>query len=446
MRSPSRSELGLRALSLLPGAATATAEGAWVAVVYAALQLQDPSRGIEVGLWTFVVVAMAGIVAARAGRRVGRAGSILVLSLICAAGLAGWASDPAVRALIGVGNLGAAARLHGAGWWLAVAAWRGTRHQDPARDDLAVGSLLAWVVPGLAVPWLLGTASAGRSAFTEAALPATILFVAAGLVAIGVTRLDALGRAVGVDWRLNRTWIGLLIAVVAAVLAVGTPVAFLLGTSVDAMIRALVGPVGAVVGGIVSVVRPIADVVVGAVGTGIGTSVVSPSSHASAGGLSVPGVPGWVPAVVAIGAAIVLAVGGVAVWRKARGAPPGIPWRPPRGEERRIRFPAIFIRRPTLRRPTVHLPIRRRPATASEAYLALLDDLQRDGRAARRPTESPAAHARRLREQGRGSLSLDLLAADFELERYAAARLPVRELRRAIGRWRRARDRSRSTT
>ena len=446
MRSPSRSELGLRALSLLPGAATATAEGAWVAVVYAALQLHDASHGIEVGLWTFVVIAMAGIVAARAARRVGRAGSILVLSLICAAGLAGWASDPAVGALIGVGNLDAAARLHGAGWWLAVAAWRGTRHQDPARDDLAVGSLLAWVVPGLAVPWLLGTASAGRSAFTEAALPATILFVAAGLVAIGVTRLDALGRAVGLDWRRNRTWIGLLIAVVAAVLAVGTPIAFLLGTSVDTMIRALVGPVGAVIGGIVSLVRPIADVVLGAVGTGTATSVVPPSSHGSAGGLPVLGAPGWVPAVVAIGAAIFLAVGSVAVWRKARGAPSGIPWRPPRGEERRIRFPSISIRRPTLSRPTVHLPGRRGPATASDAYLALLEDLQRDGRAARQPTESPAAHARRLREQGRGSLSLDLLAADFELERYAAARLPVREFRRAIGRWRRARDRSRSTT
>jgi hypothetical protein len=88
---------------------------------------------------------------------------------------------------------------------------------------------------------------------------------------------------------------------------------------------------------------------------------------------------------------------------------------------------------------------RRRPATtpttAVEAYLAALDDLERDRRLARATAESPAAHARRLRAAGDGSRDLELLAADYQLARFGAAPLTAAEERRAVGRWRRLRER-----
>jgi hypothetical protein len=57
-------------------------------------------------------------------------------------------------------------------------------------------------------------------------------------------------------------------------------------------------------------------------------------------------------------------------------------------------------------------------------------------------SETPAAHARRLRDEGRGDLGLELLVADYELDRFGGVSLTPNEERRAIARWRRLRRRS----
>jgi hypothetical protein len=76
------------------------------------------------------------------------------------------------------------------------------------------------------------------------------------------------------------------------------------------------------------------------------------------------------------------------------------------------------------------------PADAAAAYVALVRDLD-DHRAVRRVAgETPAEHAARLRSAGLSPLSLDLLAADYALARYAGVRLPPREDSRAVRRWR----------
>ena len=54
----------------------------------------------------------------------------------------------------------------------------------------------------------------------------------------------------------------------------------------------------------------------------------------------------------------------------------------------------------------------------------------------RDPTETPAEHASRLRAGGRSGLSLDLLAADYALVRFAGVELSPREDHRAVARWR----------
>jgi hypothetical protein len=94
-----------------------------------------------------------------------------------------------------------------------------------------------------------------------------------------------------------------------------------------------------------------------------------------------------------------------------------------------------------LRRRLRALVRRGRPADAVAAYLATLRALESHDDLRRAADETPAAHAHRLQEAGAGSLELDLLAADFELVRWAGRRISPAEDRRAIGRWERLRGR-----
>jgi hypothetical protein len=84
---------------------------------------------------------------------------------------------------------------------------------------------------------------------------------------------------------------------------------------------------------------------------------------------------------------------------------------------------------------------RRRPSDAVSAYLAALQAIDADEELRRDPAETPAAHARRLRAAGVGTLELDLLAADFELARWGGRRISSAEDRRAVARWERLRTR-----
>jgi hypothetical protein len=94
---------------------------------------------------------------------------------------------------------------------------------------------------------------------------------------------------------------------------------------------------------------------------------------------------------------------------------------------------------PPRRRPR---PWRRtvRPSDAVAAYLALLRDLRPHEELNRRPAETPAEHARRLRDELDGlaasdRLAVSLLAADYALDRFGGVGLPSREHRRAVRRW-----------
>jgi hypothetical protein len=88
-----------------------------------------------------------------------------------------------------------------------------------------------------------------------------------------------------------------------------------------------------------------------------------------------------------------------------------------------------------LRRPTATGP----PTDAAAAYVTLMRDLAARPMVARAAGESPAEHARRLRSAGIGKPGLDLLAADYELARYAGRPITAGETRRAIARWQRLR-------
>jgi hypothetical protein len=104
----------------------------------------------------------------------------------------------------------------------------------------------------------------------------------------------------------------------------------------------------------------------------------------------------------------------------------------------------------TVDRSGVEGPRRRRgrrrrhgdPADAVEAYVALVEELDRHPLVRRSPGETPTEHAARLRVAGARPapvLGLDLLAADYALVRDGGLVLTAAEDRRGIERWRRLR-------
>ncbi|HEY6013285.1 MAG TPA: DUF4129 domain-containing protein [Candidatus Limnocylindrales bacterium] len=425
--STSPADLGRWLLGLLPASATAIAEGAWIAVVYGALQFGLSRGSGTVGLWAFVAVAAVAMFVVRVAPS-GAAHYLAVATLVLGAAVAGWLSDPAVRTVVADGQLGGLITA-GWGWLLGLAAWRGTRHRDPSTEDAVVAPLLTWIVPGLAVPWLIGSGSSERQAFVDAALPTTLLFVTAGLIAVGLARLETLGQLVGVDWRRNRAWVSMLVGVVGLVALIAVPTAWLLNASAEASTRTLLGPAVAVADAVAGMAAPVQDAIGGLLPGGSAGQPAYPP-----GGVPTSSLATWIDAFVLTGVLMVM-VGVLLVFRRIMTSRPRPEQPPPEIEERYpIPPPPLpgglgWIRLPRLgrRREIV-------PRTASEAYLVVLDRLEPDERLRRTPSESPAAHARRLRDMGAGTLSLDLLAADFELERYRGATLTPSEIRRAIER------------
>ncbi|MEO6577349.1 MAG: DUF4129 domain-containing protein, partial [Candidatus Limnocylindria bacterium] len=116
--------------------------------------------------------------------------------------------------------------------------------------------------------------------------------------------------------------------------------------------------------------------------------------------------------------------------------------RPTRGgsEERTFSIPQGSFRLRAPRLPGVGRSIRRGyPTDAVSAYLAALGELEsHDPPHARRPHETPRGHAARV-----AGPEIAMLQADYALARYGYRPLSDAEQRRAIGRWRRLRDRIR---
>jgi len=411
-----------RFIGLLPALVVALAEGAWVAVVYAALDvvLLDGHAGL--GLWPFPIAAGLGIVLARAAGNVdGRLG-VVGLALVLPVAFV-------VGALLNVvlGGLPVTRPtdlLNAAALMTMIAVWRGAGHWRPEHDDLNLSTLLGIGVPALALPFVIAVAVTGtqRQEFLALALPATLLFVTAGLAGVGLTRLAALGRATGIDWRTNRSWLVLLGSLIAGLLIIGLPVAVLLGAPLTAVFGWAIDPLRAAIDTSAAVVRGLASA------AGYPVPPTTPTATS-------PGEPYTLPLGSPAPFAILLPLTFLALFvlvvlfavrrRRAtrRVRPLGIEF-----EESGLELPHIAL--PGLRLPTLRLRRARRPRTASEAYVAALEQLH--GSVARSTAESPRGHARRV--EGRLGWRFSLLAADYELERYAGAELTGAETGRALRR------------
>jgi len=434
----------------------AVAEGAWIAVLDAAVETVYGHHGVGWGPLPFVLAAGAGLTwmqrlhaprVAFLGLAILTVGGGLLAGAL-AVGLPGDLGGPASSARFGLDWI---VSLGGepVGWLIALAVVRGSRHQLRTEDDEVISFLLAWGLPALALPWILGSNAVepARSMFVAVALPATVLFAIGGLLALGIARLESLRLASGVDWRGNRSWLILLGSVVVAVAVVAVPAGFLLGDPIELLtlglfgpIKALLSPVGDVLGQLFVILFFWLDPLVNFLKTLFhpqvqqqpigGTGVLQPPptpQGPDAGAQALGEILGLI-----ILALIVL---GVIAWlsRQTQRRPvaaAGIL------EEHRINPPTLALHWPSAPRFRRREPV---PTTATEAYLAALRQLESNPELARHPSEGAAAHVDRLRKESLEPEALPLLAADFQLEQYGARRLTPAETTRAIGRWRRLR-------
>ncbi|HYM52015.1 MAG TPA: DUF4129 domain-containing protein [Candidatus Dormibacteraeota bacterium] len=421
------------------------AEGSWLAVVYAALQALAGAPAwlgpIELG-----VMAWAGMAWGRRRRWTSPAAEALGLPLLAlAAGAIGWLLAPEVRSLLADGELLAALGQHGPGWLAAIAFWRGEMHRSAEDDDALQDQLLRWGIPGLAIPWALGHGlSSGQveADFTAAAFVGTVFFAGSAFMAMGLARLEAVRASTGSDWRSNRSWLVLVVGVAIGLTVVAIPAGAFLGVPARSLLVALLGPLQTILLLLLLLATPIILIAAGVAeliqpllpeGFGLG-DIQLPDFFTADPRQATSGVPTVVFYLI-VGSLLVLelAVLALVLWvrwqerRKMRAALAD-PF-----EERSIVIPAA---QPTT--SPVPPPSRGKRRLRSDdptgAYLAALDSLARDGRWARRPTETPAAHVTRARGEGMVDASLGRLASAYQLVRYGGLRLGGRETRRATPR------------
>ena len=428
------------------------AEGAWVSVPAAFLQAagRDPWW---LGPGGYLVAAAGGWLAARrlAGRH-GERWPIVAVGVVALGAVLGWLASPTVLDALARGAPAVAIDRHPAGWLAGLATLRGMAHARPASSEGSLSTLVGLALPGLAIPVLIGGALAEpwRARFLDEATLGVAVFLIASTLGLAMTRMAAVAARSGFDWRRNRAWLLLVAVVVIGVTLAAVPSAVAVGQAVQLALAILLLPaiVLAIVVSFSRITRRMLIAFVALVGLSVVLLVAAPRPRpptpvTDAGGSQVGETvtdPAFAAAsALVIGIVIVLTIAVLArLWMRQVGLPgdDDVPEERviDRGESRasRHRPAANRSRRGSRRRPE--------PTTASAAYLTLLDELARDEELARAAGETPAAHARRLRLAGHGSVGLELLAADYELERWAGRPLSPTENRRGVGRWRRLRD------
>lgn len=431
---------------LLPVVLDALLEGSLVGVVYVAVAPEGPSSSAPLSLIEFCMAAAAGLGWARL-RPGGVPRALWIAGLALPAGVLGWLADPGARGALAIltDPLGAL-RVHPAGWLLGVSVLRGAVHEHASEEIETSSRALGYAFPVLAASWLLHLGSSGR--FIGPALVGSAVCVGAGLLAIAHARLQELGLLAS-NTRGGRTWPKLATAVVLAVAAVAIPMALASGTSGRDALSAIAGPVGGAVGAwLAPFGAPLAWLAsaLGQMFNGLsfpslpgtgdsGNGAATPGSSPPAGPSGTPFL-GWLNLAGIAVVAVVLAVR----FRRLVAARSALPPAPPPREERRreLHLPRLTLHLPL---PSIRLRLAlwQRPASAAEAYVALLDDLAERGELGRRPAETPRSHAERGGTLGLPRLPLGLLAADYELTVYGRAAISERETARALGRWRQVR-------
>ena len=436
-------------MAMLPLALAVIAEGAWVAAVYAFVQAAAHEEA-PLGPVGMALAAAAGLfVARRWGLGLGDRWPWVLLGLVGLAGLLGVLAAPDAIAALTTGGPVDALRTNPGGALVGLAFLRGTAHARAATSEEVLGNLMAIGLPGLVIPVLLAGAlpEPWRTEATTGAVVAIAVFLVAGTVGLAVTRISMIGTAAGFDWRRNRAWLALVALLAVGVVVAAIPAAVVVGPIVRVAVAVAALPllaVGALAGlGQVSR-RAVLSFLVGGIVLLLVIAFAGPEDPSRAEPPESPGRGSELtdPTVVTFaggGVLVLLTVVGIVVlarlWMREA-------MRPIDGdvaEERMIDAGRPEQRTTSMPRSGRRARRRHDPTGAAGAYVALLDELEGRSTVAREAAESPAEHARRLRQAGIGAIGLDLLAADYELERFGDRELTPGETRRALARWRRLR-------
>lgn len=447
--------------------AVGLAEGGWVAVLYL---LVDAVARVDApfGLPLFAVVAGAGCVLADRLDQLSTSRLAVIVGLLVGGGLVGLVLT--AGRLIAAGSIdpGAVPADDPGAALIGLAALRGFIRAGAIRDPGEAARPLFVGLIGLSFAWVFGGALTEpmRSTFGAAAVVPTLGFVVGGLTAAGLARSALAASETGFDPGANRSWLVVLVGSATALGLAALPV----GVGLERLMAALIAwplalPLLFVVGFVARIVVPSRKGVLRRTGAftvgpllflaGLALLVAllpqraagpQPEQSAGPGALtSEPTTPFFdaILALVAIALVVAVLIFLAREWRRHLGT-----MERPRGVERHDRAfrwtETDDEGRRGLRARFGRLARHGRPTDAVAAYLAALHSLQPDDELRRHPAETPAAHARRLRQSGAGTLELDLLAADFELARWGGRELSGTEDRRAIGRWERFRDRAAS--
>lgn len=423
---------------VLAALADSALEAAWLTLVYLLVQPWIGDGELHMALPALAVAALAGLLFARLLADLPRDTYTLLGTgaavLAAVVGILGFV--PQLTAT----DAWAALRAHPGGLLLGVAFLRGSAHAEEGAEGANVETILGVGLFGLVPLWGVLSLSglAADHAYAAAALGASISFVTAGLLAMGLARLLALSSE-GVNRPTRRRWLGLLFAVLGGALVVSLPLAAVLGVPLSVAVLGVLGPIGAVLVGLVvlfalpfaflagwltEVFRQYApglgDLLNLIRQGGLGRQQPPPASATSSGDGAFFGY--LLLAIIAIAIVVFVAIrmlGRVTV-------------RTPVGDADEVRVTEIPP--PRLRLPRVSFPRRPRPPrTAREAYLAALALLSGTD-ASRRVDETPAEHAQRVARRDFGRL-----AVDYELDAFAGRTLNAPEERRALQRWERLR-------
>jgi hypothetical protein len=430
-----------------PVGLAAIAEAAWIAVV-AGFAQEVVLRLPVVTVADFVVAVVVGVAGARVvGLRLGVRWPPLALGLAIGAGLGGVLLDPTAReALVSGDGPSAALAANPGGLLLGVAVLRGYGHAHVPLSEDRLGRLLFGGTVAISLLGLVGglVTDPYRSRFETDAMTATLLFAGSAVLALALTRLTVVGAGSGADWTKNPIWVGLLVAIVALAELVAAPAVGLVRPAIELTFGVIVGPL-LVIGMLLGWSRGSVQAVLVVLVIGAFVLVLLPFIGSSASTTTAPGGLGTGPStappppdpgVASIGLALLAIVGVVVTllliraWMRGAVVDADDAWETrsiDRGDE------TVHVRR---RRRRLFRPV---PRDAAAAYRMLVDELAGRPVVAREAGETPREHARRLRGDGWGRLGLELLAADYALDRFAGERLTPVEDRRAIGRWRRLR-------
>lgn len=430
------------ALALLAGASL---EAAWLTLAYAAMQWLMGDRLLHLGIGELAIGVGVGLLLARGLGRWSR--PWFAAALVCAAVLAGivgvWL---AVAPGLASEELRTALDINPGGWLLGLAVLRGTAHADREDEERIAALLIGRGLGALVVFWLFATVSglARVEAPAAATFAASLTLISAGLLSVGLARLADLGVE-AIDQGARRRWLGLLLGVSAGVLALGLPLASLIGVPLATALRGVAGPLGPILAALASLVAAPLVLLLSALADllnrlgGRVSALPSPSVALPSGFSHGPPVqaPGAGPDLtwllwVAIVAGVVLSLVAIGLLIPRPG-----PARRRPGVAGELREAEPFSLGADIHLPRLRLrrPPRSVPHNAVEAYRLALRALV--GRTeARAPAETPREHARRIATTPVGS-DLGRLAVDYQLAALGGRELSAAEERRSLTRWRR---------